>query len=278
MAGKGIPLIHYVAPTVWAWRRNRARKIAAFLDHLLVVLPFEPPYFQSEGLPTTFVGHTAISAPLGDGAAFRARHGITDGTKILGLLPGSRLGEVKQHGPIFFEVARRLSEKNRALHFVVATVPPVAEFVRTAFSDLGGQVSVVGADEKADAFSSMDAALAASGTVTLELTLASTPCIAAYRMNPFTAFIVRTLSHVEAISLTNLILEKPIIPEFIQENCNAANLVPHVESVLTDPAARLRQTAAKEAIEIALTSGSELPANRAAHVISEVIEKGPRVR
>jgi len=274
--GQGIALVHYVAPTVWAWRPGRAREIAVYLDHLLAVLPFEPPYFEVEGLPCTFVGHTAVSAPKGDGAAFRRRHAIAPEAVVLGLLPGSRSGEISRHAPVFAAVAGRLAEKIENLHLVCPTVPHVADRVRAALSGLDAPLTLVSGDEKADAFAAMDGALAASGTVTLELSLAAVPCVATYRMNPITVAIIRRFSMASAVSLTNLILERPVIPEFLQEDCSADALTPAVEKILFDAEARAAQIAAAGEVAEALGSGGRPPAERAAGVILDVIHQGPR--
>ena len=278
LAGQGIPLIHYVAPTVWSWRPGRAREIAVFLDHLLAVLPFEPPYFEVEGLPCTFVGHTAVSVPPGDGPAFRQAHGIDPKTTVLGLLPGSRGGEVARHGPIFAAVADRLSAQIDDLHIVCPTVPHVRGAVQAALSDLRAPLTLVGSDQKSAAFAAMNGALAASGTVTLELSLAAVPTVAAYRMNPLTMAIIRRLAKAKAISLTNLILEQDIIPEFIQNQCSPEHLTPAVEKVLRDASARERQIQASPAVAEALGVLGEPPAARAARVVLEVMNAGPRRR
>lgn len=271
LAGQGIPLIHYVAPTVWSWRPGRAKEIAGFLDHLLAVLPFEPPYFEVEGLPCTFVGHTAVSATAGDGPAFRQAHGIDADATLLGMLPGSRKGEIARHAPVFARVATELAGEIKNLHIVTPTVPHVADSVRQAFSAVPAPVTIVDGAGKAGAFAAMDAALAASGTVTLELSLAAVPCIATYRMNPITIAIIRRLARAKSISLTNLILEKAIIPEFIQERCHPDILVPALKEVLFDEQARARQISASVEVATALGAEGRPPAMRAAAVIKNVL-------
>jgi lipid-A-disaccharide synthase len=276
LAGQGILLIHYVAPTVWSWRPGRAREIAAFLDHLLAILPFEPPYFDVEGLPCTFVGHTAVSAPPGDGAAFRRAHDIAPDAVVLGILPGSRLGEVKRHAPVFTEVVNQLGAEIGNLHAVCLTVTPVADEAAKALAGVRTPLSMVSSAEKADAFAAMNAALAASGTVTLELSLAGTPCVAVYRMNPITMAIIRRLAKSKAMSLTNLILEEAIIPEFIQARCRPEYLVPAVKQALFDDSVRARQIRASREVAEALGAFGRPPAERAAQVVAQVMAKGPR--
>ena len=202
LTGRGIPLIHMVAPTVWAWRPGRARRIAGFLDHLLVLLPFEPPYFEREGLATTFVGHPVLDsgADRGQGAAFRARHRIAAETPVLAVLPGSRAGEVSRLLPVFGETLALLRQRIAGLHAVVPTLEPVAGMVQTAAAQWAVPVTVLGdAREKYDAMAASQAALAASGTVALELALADVPAVVAYRVHPLTAFLVRRLVRVSEI-------------------------------------------------------------------------------
>jgi len=263
----GIPLVHYVAPTVWAWKPGRARKIAQFLDHLLVLLPFEPPYFEAEGLDCTFVGHSAVSHAKGDGAAFRARHGLSAEATVLGLLPGSRQGEVSRLLPTFIETVEHLSRNVADLAVVVPAVDHVADTIRQQFAASHLQPVIVGSDEKSDALASLDGALAASGTVTLELTLAGVPTVAAYRMHPLTMAIVRRMTRVNSVSLTNLILEDSIIPEYLQEACTAANLVPAVAGILANGDERKKQIEASAQVAMALGAGGEPPAERAAKAI-----------
>ncbi|GAB6053501.1 lipid-A-disaccharide synthase [Magnetospira thiophila] len=272
----GIPLVHYVAPTVWAWKPKRAAKIARFLDHLLVLLPFEPPYFEREGLPTTFVGHSVIEggADQGDGAACRARLGLTENAPLLCVLPGSRVGEVTRHLPVFREVVCRLAESLDGLRVVLPTVAGVADLVRTQVVDWPCPVQVIeGEGAKFDAFAAADAALAASGTVTLELALAGCPSVVAYKMNPLTAWLARRLVKVRYASLINLILDRPVLPEFLQENCRAETITPVLQSYLADPARRRAQIdAAAPALE-QLGRGGPSPSRRAAEAVWTLIDR-----
>jgi len=273
LKGAGIPLVHYVAPTVWAWKPGRAKKIAEFLDHLLVLLPFEPPWFEAEGLACSFVGHSAVSHAKGDAKAFRERHGFKKDDLILGLLPGSRQGEVSRLLPVFIETAQALNQETDNLKIVVPAVDHVADNIRKAIADAELEAVVVGSEEKADALASLNGALAASGTITLELTLAGVPTVAAYRMNPVTMMIVKRMTRVNSVSLTNLILEKQIIPEYLQADCTAANLVPAVRRILTDPAERQVQFDATEQVAQALGAGGKPPAHRAAEAILRVMHE-----
>lgn len=238
-----IKRIHYVAPSVWAWRPGRAKKIAGFLDHLLALLPFEPPYFEAHGLATTFVGHPALEpadhAP--DGAAFRARHGIPADAPLLCVLPGSRAGEVRRHSPIFAKTLARLKASHPGLHAVVPTVPTVRELVDAATRTWPVPTQVVATAEKPDAFAAADAALATSGTVSVELAAARVPTVVAYRANWLSAAVAGVLLKIKYVSLVNIVLDRQAQPEFLQHRCTPGRLARAVDRYLADPAACGRQ-------------------------------------
>jgi lipid-A-disaccharide synthase len=276
LAGRGIPLIHYVAPTVWAWRAGRAKRIARFLDHLLALLPFEPPYFEREGLPCTFVGHPVVEsgADRGDGPAFRRRHGIAEGAPLLAVLPGSRAGEVERLLPAFGSATARLARERAGLGAVVATVPAVAEAVRSAVRRWPFSAAVVEEErEKYDAFAAADAALAASGTVALELAMAGTPAVIGYRMNPLTSWLAMRLVRVRFASIVNLVLEREAVPEFLLHRCTPDNLAEAVGRLLDDHAARDAQRAAAGEALRRLGRGGPGPSERAARVVLETIRR-----
>jgi lipid-A-disaccharide synthase len=268
--------IHCVAPTVWAYRPGRARAIARFLDHLLVLLPFEPPYFEAVGLPCTFIGHPVIEegAERGDGQGFRACHGIPSGAQVLAVLPGSRWSEVSRLLPIFGETLGLLSARFPDLRVVVPVVPAVKEAVRHAIRTWKVPVLLVDQDAKYDAFAASDAALAASGTVSLELALAGVPMVIGYRINPITAFWVRLLIRVQSVTLANLILGRKLVPEFLQGRCRATMLAVAVGDLLASAERREAQRRGlKEAMGRLGVEGPP-PSERAAATILDVIGAG----
>ncbi len=279
LAGQGIPLIHYVAPSVWAWRPGRARTVARFLDHLMALLPFEPPYFEREGLPCSFVGHPVLEsgAGRGDGRAFRARWEISAEARVVLLLPGSRRGEVARHLPIFGEALRRLRSSFPDLVAVVPTVPAVAEQVAAVVEGWPARsLAVAGEGEKHAAMAASDAAMAASGTVALELALAGVPTVVAYRMNPVTMWLARRLVRVPHVSLANILLEREVMPELIQGACRPDRLAAEIAKFLVDPASGGAQSRIAEAVTEALAAGDEPPSLCAADVVLGVIDRGPR--
>lgn len=274
LAGQGIPLVHYVAPSVWAWRPGRARKIAPLFDHLLALLPFEPPYFERHGLPCTFVGHsvTEHQTPEGSGPRFRGRHGIAGDSPLIAVLPGSRRTETDRLLPVFGGTVSRLVAENPELRIVVPTVAGVADQVRGAAQSWAGDpVVVAGADERAAAIAASNVALAASGTVTLELALAGVPMVVAYRMNPLTNAIIRSLASVDYPSIINIILDRPAIPELLQGDCVPEGLSREVMKLLTDAHARARQIGDAQKAMQELGVGGKRPSERAAEVVSKVM-------
>ena len=275
LKGSGIPFVHYVAPTVWAWRPGRARKIAAFLDHLLALLPFEPPYFEREGLPCTFVGHSIVEggAASGDGARFRATHGVAPDARLMTVLPGSRRSEISRLLPDFKATLERLAPQHPGLVAVVPTVPHVRD---TVAAEVAGwpvpAILVEGDRDKYDAFAASEVALAASGTVALELALARLPAVIAYRMHPVTVGLYRRFIRVKYANLVNIMLDRMLVPEFLQEDCTPDNLAQAVAKLLDDPAARAEQRDGVAEVARWLGQGGPPPSERAADVVFAVLE------
>ncbi len=273
-AEPAVPLIHYVAPTVWAWKPKRAAKYAAIYDHLLAVLPFEPPYFEKEGLACTFVGHSVVEggAGKGDGAAFRERHGIGPAERIVAVLPGSRKGEVSRLLPDFRATLDLLRPAHPNLVAVVPTVATVRDRVAAAIADWPLRTLLVEGDaEKYDAFAAAEAALAASGTVALELALARLPTVIAYRLNPVTVALYRRLIRVKYVNLVNLMLDRMLVPELLQKDCRPDRLAAELGRLLDDPAARRAQIDGVAEVARWLGQGDTPPSERAARTILDVV-------
>jgi lipid-A-disaccharide synthase len=274
-----MPLIHYVAPMVWAWRAKNAEKIGRWYDHLLALLPFEPPYFAAVGMPCTHVGHPVVEsgADRGDGPGFRARHGIAQERAVLAVLPGSRGGELKRLLPIFAETVQRLRERRGDLAIVMPTIDMLAERLKQATSAWPVRpIIVTGKAEKYDAFAASDAALAASGTVALELAMAGVPMVVAYRLSPVSALLSRYLVKARFANLINLILDRPAVPELLLERCTPALLSQAVEDLLTSPAARGAQRAAFKEALAQLGYGGVSPSLRAAEIVLSVLAQAQR--
>lgn len=279
LADRSFPLVQYVAPTVWAWRPWRARTLARHLDRILTLFPFELPYFEREGLPADFVGHPVLESGIdrGDGPAFRARHGIPADAPLLAMLPGSRSGEVTRLLPVFRETVERLRTQYPALRLATPTVPAVAETVRAALADWETPVVLVEGDaEKRDLFAAADAALAASGTVTLELGLVGVPMVVAYRVAPLTAAIGRRLVRVRYVNLLNLALDRAALPELLQEACTPDRLVAALAPLLgPTEAAAAQKRDLRAALELLGLHGPP-PSERAAMAVLACLADGEK--
>ena len=274
LKGQGVALVHYVAPSVWAWRPGRARKVAAFLDHLMTLLPFEPPYFAREGLAATFVGHPVLEsgADRGDGSGFRKRHGISPSAPVLVLLPGSRRGEIARLIGVFGETFAALRQAKPSLVCILPTVEAVRADVEAAVARWPTKpILVTGEAEKFSAFAAADAALAASGTVALELAMAKAPMVIAYRMNSLTAWLAKRLIRVRFVTLLNLVLDRAVVPELLQDDCVPDKLAAAVLRLLGDPAARAEQVAAATEALAALKPEDALPSEKAAEVVLSLV-------
>lgn len=275
LKGKGIPLVHYVAPSVWAWRSGRARKIADFLDHLLALLPFEPPYFEKEGLPTTFIGHSAVEERHdGDAGRFRAQHALGGDTKLLAVLPGSRNSEVKRLLPIFKAVVTDIATKHPNTRIVVPTVAKVADVVTDEMKDWPLSPIVVSTDqERHDAFAAANCALAASGTVSLELAIAGVPHVIAYQVNALTGWVAKRLIKIDTVTIVNLVLGRKLIPEFLQSRCKPKKIIPVLDELLGDSPARQEQKDGFDEACRLLGFGDRAPSEKAAEQILKIIAK-----
>lgn len=213
-----IKRVHYVAPSVWAYKPERARKAAQLFDLLLAVLPFEPHYFENEGLKTVFVGHPALwEERKGDAVAFRRRYGLAENEQIVLVLPGSRPGEVKRHLSIFLAAAKTL----KGFRIVIVASPQVREIVDAL--RLPGTI-ICGPKEKQDAFAAARLALSKSGTVTLELAVQGVPMAVAHKVSPLSAWLLRKMLLVKYASLVNIAADREIVPELLQENCTVKKI------------------------------------------------------
>lgn len=270
-----IPIVHYVAPQVWAWRQGRARKMAHDMDLLLALLPFEPPFFGRSGVNCRFVGHPVVErgAEAGEGDKFRSRHAIPGDAPLVTVLPGSRHSEISRLLTPFSETLHLLANEIPDLHIFCATLPHIAGPVQEAAKTWPGVV-VLSQDmtEKFAGFAASDAALAASGTVSLELATCGTPHVLAYRVSPFSALIARRLLKVSHVGLVNLILGKSLIPEMLQENCLPENLMREMQTLLLPDSAQAQrqQEGMRQALSL-LGKGGNSPSFRASEAVMELL-------
>jgi lipid-A-disaccharide synthase len=275
LRGSGIPIIHYVAPQLWAWRPGRARKLSKRLDHIMALLPFEVSFFAKYGIPCTYVGHPAIESGVerGDGEGFRARHGLPQDVTLLCVVPGSRAGEVRRMLPVFGQALLLLKKSHPDLRAVIPVVPSTADVVKSMTQHWLLDVIFADIAERHDAFAACNAAMAKSGTVTLELALAGVPMVVAYRVSATTAFIVRRMGvSVEHASLANLLAGRQVVPEFLQEECTAAGLAAAVDELLSSREAREAQAQGFRDVARVLGERTPPPSERAAKVVLDIVQ------
>ncbi|MFM2389048.1 MAG: lipid-A-disaccharide synthase [Pseudomonadota bacterium] len=252
--------IHYVAPSVWAWRPGRAAKMAAFIDHVLALLPFELPYMTAHGMTCDFVGHPVVSEPVATPQPQPA--------PLLLALPGSRKGEVTRLMPVFGQVVAALAQHHPTLRIALPTVRGVAPLVRDLARTWPIAPEVIeDPDQKRAAFANATVALAASGTVSLELAANRCPMVIAYDMNPVTLWLMKRAALIDTVTLVNLVSDTRHVPEFIGPRCTPALIAPALLALMSDGPARAAQLGAMDTTMQRLGRGGEAPGLRAARSV-----------
>lgn len=259
----GIPTVHYVSPSIWAWREGRVKLIERACDHVLCLLPFEPDLYERHGVAASFVGH-----PTADAIAFetprqpaREALDLTAAESVVALLPGSRSGEVSRLGPAFIDAAIHLAELDPSRVFAVPLVAGSASRIferMLAERSISADIRVYDGQSRT-VMAAADAVICASGTAALEAALIKRPTVVAYAVAPLTAWTVRKLNliRLEYYSLPNLLASKPIFPEFIQDQVNGARMAaaltqlmrPDARAGWYDACVELHQTLARDASE-----------------------------
>ena len=263
-----IPIVDYVCPSVWAWRPGRAKAMRGYVDRVLALLPFEPEAMvRLGGPPTDFVGH-----PLGEQIGrLRPESGPAsrlEGPPLVLAMPGSRSGEVRRMAEVFGEALGRLAASAGPFEVVVPTVDRLAATVREAVARWPVPARVVtDPDEKYAAFRRARAALAKSGTTTLELALAGVPMVTGYRVAALEAWVARRLIKLPTVILPNLILGRNIVPEFLQKDCTAENLARTLGPLLADTPERRAQVEAFGDLDRVMALGQSSPSEKAAAVV-----------
>lgn len=269
-----VRIVHYVAPTVWAWRPNRAKRMAGFIDHVLALFPFEPAYIRAEGMDCDFVGHPIAAVPKVSSeqvSEFQELIGLDQNRPALVILPGSRRSEIQRLLPIF---CNTLSQPDFAsMQLIFPTLPHLAALVRDHIQILSQDCFVVtgeglsaneAAEQRFVAFSAAKAALAASGTVSLELAAVGTPMVIAYNLGLLSRLIIGAMLRVDTVTLVNLVAETRDVPEFIGKYCRADLIATALIKLLEDPHAQ--DHAMQRTMEL-LGSGDTALAGRAAKAL-----------
>ena len=272
----GIPIVNYVSPSVWAWRPGRARAMLKYVDHVLALLPFEPEaYRRLRGPPCTYVGHplTEQLSALRPNLEEAARR--VESPPVLLVLPGSRRSEIRHHMAVFGQAVARLQQEGVAFDLVLPTMPHLQEAIVDAVKGWPVQPQVViGEQEKRAAFRIAHAALAKSGTVTLELALSGVPMVTAYRTGSVEAWILRRAIKVNSVILANLVIGENVVPEFLQEDCTPEKLAQALHEVLGDSELRRKQVEAFAKIDSIMSTGNQPPSARAADIVLATMWQG----
>ena len=275
-AATNIRTVHYVAPTVWAWRPGRARKLAKMIDHVLALFPFEPPYMEAEGMACDFVGHPAATVPRAtpdEIAQFRTAHGLDNADPLVLVLPGSRRGEVGRMAPVFGAALAQVAQTRPGMRLVLPAAGAVADLVRAETSTWAMEPLVLdprslspeqALSQKRAAFAAADVALATSGTVALELAAAGTPMVSAYDLHWLSRAIISRMVTTDTGSLINHVTDTRVVPEVVGKDFTTPNVVSALENLLADP---FKQSEAMERTMDLLRRGGEDPGVRAARAV-----------
>ena len=235
----GRRVLYYIAPQVWAWRPGRMKSIQRRVDHVVVILPFEPERYRRAGVPCTFVGHPLLDAvaPQYDRAKLRSQFGLSESAPIVGLLPGSRVREVEMLLPVLLQAAEQLVAAEPGTQFILAQAPSIDDnLVQSLLRHSLVPVRVVH-DQSSEVMALSDVLLIASGTATLQAAVVGTPMVLLYKTTPVTYRLARWLINVKWIGLVNLVAGRSVVPELIQDEVTAARLCQEVLHLLRDQSA-----------------------------------------
>ncbi|WHI48052.1 lipid-A-disaccharide synthase [Microbulbifer sp. TRSA001] len=238
LKAEGIPTVHYVSPSVWAWRQGRIKKIARAVDHMLTLLPFEANFYRDNQVPVTFVGHPlADEIPLQvDVAGERKALGFEKDDRVIALLPGSRGGEVRMLGPLFLQTARWCHQRHSDVKFVIpAANKQRMDEIQEQLKDYPELPITLLEGQSRRAVSAADCVLIASGTATLEAMLLKKPMVVTYKLGRLTSLIVSRMLHTPWVSLPNLLAQKELVPEILQNDAIPENLGAAVMQYFEDP-------------------------------------------
>ncbi len=281
LAGKaqklGIPVFYYISPQVWAWRSGRIKKINRLVDRMAVILPFEKNFYHLHGMEVDYVGHPlmdSVKTSMGK-KEFLQLHDIPADKILVGILPGSRKKEIKTMLPLFLEAAKQLSDEHKEILFLLPLAPTLsrADLDENGLKDVKFDIRVI-SENRYDLMTACDLALAASGTVTLELAILDVPMLVAYRLSPLTYFLGHRFIKVKYASLTNLIVNSEIIPELLQDEAKADNIVRELTSLLPGGEKRDIMLAGLSRIRAQLGEGGA--SKRAAALALETISSSKR--
>lgn len=256
----GIPVLYYISPQIWAWRQDRVKKIQKLVDHMAVILPFEKPFFEKANIPVTFVGHPLLDTvpsrdPAASSGARVSETAIRD-APVIGLLPGSREGEITRHLPVMLEAAQLLVRQHTGMAFILSLAPMAdRRILEDIIEEKGKGLDIIlEAGDVQQVFDRCHLVVAASGTVTLEAAIAGIPGVVIYRVSPISYWLGKALVQVEYICLANLIANKPIYTELIQSKASGRGIADEVTAIIDDSDKRDRMKRDLLAVRDALGS------------------------
>lgn len=231
----GIPVLYYISPQIWAWRPGRVKKIDKLVDHMAVILPFEEDFYRKQRIPVTFVGHPLLENSLP--TKERIEDKWMNDIPAIGLLPGSRHGEIERHLPVMMDAARILLKKIEIIKFIISLSPDVGEeHVKEIVKKHKGEADFeIVAGNVRKVFEQSKVVMAASGTVTLESAISGTPMVIIYKVSPVSFWLGKAMIRVKNIGLVNLIADKEIVPELVQEEASSTRIADTVFKMLSDP-------------------------------------------
>jgi len=230
----GLPVFYYISPQIWAWRENRVHIIRRRVNHMAVILPFEAPFYERHGVPVTFVGHPLMDTELGSLSLDAVLHQAGD-DPIIGLLPGSRIGEVHKLLPVMLDAARLFRRRKPSARFLLSQAQGIPDDLMQSVIQQDGTLPIEISRNLLDIFRRSTLVIAASGTVTLQAAIAGVPMIIVYKVSPLSYVLGKMLIRVPFIGLINLIAGKRIVPELIQKDANARTIADTVFELTSDP-------------------------------------------
>jgi lipid-A-disaccharide synthase len=268
----GVPVVYYVSPQVWAWRRGRVRGIGRVVDHMMVIFPFETEVYEAAGIPVTYVGNPAVErlASVPDRDQARSALGLPSDAPVVALLPGSRRSEALRMAPILLEAAERLAARHPDIRFVLPVAgPQVAQVLDEVQGEMGPD-RLLRCDDSIQATAAADCAAVTSGTATLETAIVGTPLVVLYKLSPLTFWLARRLVKVPYIGMVNLVAGREVAPELIQDDAEPATVADALDELLSDPGRLARARADLAGVREILGSA---PSERAADVVTEVLAR-----
>ena len=267
-----IPVLYYISPQIWAWRRGRVRQIARYVDHMAVVFPFEVPLYENRKVKVSFVGHPLLDI-VRSGAlreTVLAQLALDTGKRTIAILPGSRKGEIAYHLPVLLDAAMRLSNDSEVQFFVIRASTVGRQEVESLLKRVPLKIPIVD-DQRYDALNACDLAWTASGTVTLETALLLKPMIVVYRLSWFTYVLARMLVKIRHVGIVNIMVGKEVVPELIQSDFTAAGVVKKTRSLLENR--DLRDSMVRKLVALREKLGTPGAADRVADIALSMMDR-----